>query len=62
MKCKILKRGVLWLLLIMLILATGVFISPGSAAALSIYDYFVINYDTEFSKDEIDGSEVFYAT
>ncbi len=62
MKCKIPERGVLWLLLIMLILATGVFISPRSAAALSIYDYFVINYDTEFSKDEIDGSEVFYAT
>ena len=62
MKRRVTKAGTLRLLLLPLILAAGVLISPGPAVALNVYDYFTINYDTEFSQDAVGGGEVFYAT
>jgi hypothetical protein len=61
MKGKVTKTLFPWFLILTLTLASGV-ITPRPAFALSVYDYFAINYDTEFSKNVIGGGDVFYAT
>ena len=56
-------RAAIWRLLVIVVLALfPVFISARPALALSVYDYFTIDYDTVFSDYVIEGSEVFYAT
>ena len=56
-------RAAIWRLLVIVILALfPIFTSARSALALSVYDYFTIDYDTIFSDCVIEGSEVFYAT
>ena len=56
-------RAAIWRLLVIVILALfPVFTSARPALALSVYDYFTIDYDTVFSDYVIEGSEVFYAT
>ena len=63
MKGKIFKVGILWPLTIALILALCLVpISSNRAAAQSLGDYFSYSYEAEFSKTQIRGSEVFYAT
>jgi hypothetical protein len=63
MRGKIFKAGILYRLIIALILVLGLLlISQTPAVALSVDDYFVISYTVEFSKDEIYGNELFYAT
>ena len=54
---------VIWRLAIALIMSVSFWlISPLSAAAQSLEDYFQISYDpVSFNKNEINGSEVFYA-
>ena len=56
-------RAAIWRLLVIVVLALfPVFTSARPALALSVYDYFTIDYDTVFSDYAIEGSEVFYAT
>ena len=56
-------RAAIWRLLVIVIVALfPVFTSARPALALSVYDYFTIDYDTVFSDYVIEGSEVFYAT
>ncbi len=61
MRCKVTKTLFPWFLVLTLALAAGV-ATPKPAVALSVYDYFTINYDTEFSESVVGGGDVFYAT
>lgn len=61
MRNRITKRTFLWFLVFALTMGTGV-ITPRPAFALSVYDYFVIDYDTEFSQSVIGAGDVFQAT
>lgn len=61
MRRNITRMKALWLLALTLTLAAGV-IAPRPAVALSVYDYFTINYDAEFSQFVVGGGEVFQAT
>ncbi len=63
MRRKTFRVGILWRLIIALILALCLVpISSNPVVALSVGDYFTYSYEVEFSKTEIEGSEVFYAT
>ena len=64
MRRKLFRVGIAWRLLIALILALCLVpIDSSPVAALSVDDYFEITYEpVEFSKTEINGSEVFNAT
>ncbi len=63
MRRKICRLGILWRSIIALTLALClVLTNSNSAAALSLGDYFSFSYSVEFSKTQIRGSEVFYAT
>ena len=64
MRRKLFRVGIVWRLLTALILALCLVpISSTPVVALNIDDYFLISYDPgEFSKAEIYGDEVFYAT
>jgi len=63
MKPGMFGRVAIWRLVVVVILALfPVFISARPALAFSVYDYFTIDYSTEFSDYVIEGSEVFYAT
>ncbi|MDD5510019.1 MAG: hypothetical protein PHI12_04335 [Dehalococcoidales bacterium] len=56
-------RTAIWRLLVIVILALfPVFAGARPALALSVYDYFTIDYDTLFSDYVIEGSDTFYAT
>jgi len=56
-------RAAIWRLLVIVVLALfPVFTGARPALALSVYDYFTIDYDTVFSDYVIEDSEVFYAT
>ncbi|MFC1950558.1 hypothetical protein ACFLWD_02710 [Chloroflexota bacterium] len=64
MRRKLVRTKIIWrlLLTLILVLCSIPFISH-SATALSVEDYFEINYaPMEFSKTEIQGNEIFYAT
>jgi hypothetical protein len=61
MRNRLTKTTFLWFLALTLTLAIGV-ITPRPALALNVYDYFVINYDTEFSQTVIGEGDVFQAT
>ncbi len=63
MRRKTFQVGILWRLIIALILALSLVpISSNPVVAQSVGDYFSYSYDVEFSKVEIEGSEVFNAT
>ncbi len=63
MRRKTFQVGILWRLIIALILALCLVpISSNPVVAQSVGDYFSYSYDVEFSKVEIEGSEVFNAT
>ena len=63
MRGKTFKLGMLCRLIFALILALCLIpVGQAPAVALSVDDYFIISYSAKFSKDEIQGSEVFYAT
>lgn len=63
MRGKISRVGILWRLIVALTIALcSVLANSNSATALSLGDYFSFSYSVEFSKTQIVGSEVFYAT
>jgi len=63
MKRRLLQVGILWRPLSALILALCLVpVCSHPVAALSVDDYFSYSYNVEFSKVDIEGSEVFYAT
>jgi len=64
MRRKLFRLGIAWRLLVALILALCLVpIGSSPVVALSVDDYFEITYEpVEFSKTEINGSEVFDAT
>jgi len=64
MRQKLFSNRATWHPLIVLVLAAFLIpLSPSPAAAISLGDYFQISYDSiEFKQTEIHGNEVFYAT
>ena len=63
MRRKTFQVRILWRLITALILALCLVpISSNPVVAQSPQDYFSFSYDVEFSKTEIEGSEVFYST